>query len=117
MQETDVIRFIVGTQSLKFENQVSSILMCHILNCIVILCSLKNLQVLIYSKLHENDLSSDAIVKQRISAVTPGDQVQTYIDVAKQVHLITNTRRELDTQKRLRPRTRPLSLGTKAIRS
>lgn len=53
--ETDVIRFIVGTQSLKFENQVSSILMCHILNCIIILCSLKNLQVLIYSKLHEND--------------------------------------------------------------
>ena len=31
--ETDVIRFIVGTQSLKFENQVSSILMCHTLYC------------------------------------------------------------------------------------
>lgn len=27
--ETDIIRFIVGTQSLKFENQVSSILICH----------------------------------------------------------------------------------------
>ena len=62
-----------------------------------------------------NDLSSDAIVKQRISAVTPGDQVQTYIDVAKQVHLITNTRRELDTQKRLRPRTRPLKLEPELV--
>ena len=62
-----------------------------------------------------NDLSSDAIVKQRISAVTPGDQIQTYIDVAKQVKLITRTRRELDTQKRLRPRTRPLKLEPELV--
>lgn len=31
--ETDVIRFIVGTQSLKFENQVSLNLIYHILYC------------------------------------------------------------------------------------
>jgi len=62
-----------------------------------------------------NDLSSDAIVKQRISAVTPGDQVQTYVDVVKQVQLITKTRRELDTQKRLRPRTRPLKLEPELV--
>ena len=62
-----------------------------------------------------NDLSSDAIIIQRISAITPGDQVQTIIDIAKQVQMITKTRRKLDTQKRLRPKTRPLKLEPQLV--
>ena len=60
-----------------------------------------------------NDLSSDAIVKQRISAVTPGDQVQTYIDVARFIWSQT-----LDGNlipKNARPRTRPLKLEPELV--
>ena len=37
-----------------------------------------------------------------------GDQVQTYIDKEKLINLISQTRRELDTQKRLQPKKRTI---------
>ncbi len=63
-----------------------------------------------------NDLTSEAIITQQTSVVEEGDQVQTYIDITKQVLLITKTRRELDTQKRLKPRTRPLKLEPQLVK-
>ena len=53
-----------------------------------------------------SDLSAEAVIVQKISSVANGDQVQTYIDREKLVHLISQTRKELDTQKRLKPKQR-----------
>ena len=46
---------------------------------------------------------ADAIVIQQLEPVQDGDYVKTYVDVSKQIRLISTTRRELDTQKRLEP--------------
>ncbi|MEC8285001.1 MAG: hypothetical protein VX024_10760, partial [SAR324 cluster bacterium] len=46
---------------------------------------------------------ANAIIVQQIEQVREGDFVKTYLDVSKQIKLISDTRRELDTQKRLEP--------------
>jgi len=46
---------------------------------------------------------ANAIIFQQIELVREGDFVKTYLDVSKQIKLISDTRRELDTQKRLEP--------------
>ena len=51
-----------------------------------------------------SDLSSEAVIIQKISNVSKGDRVKTFIDKEKLIRLITQTRRELDTQKRLKPK-------------
>ena len=45
-----------------------------------------------------SDLSSEAVIVQIISPVSLGDSVQTYIDKEKLIKLISQTRKELDTQ-------------------
>ena len=57
-----------------------------------------------------SDLSAEAVIVQKISAVSRGDQVQTYIDKEKLVRFISQTRKELDTQKRLKPKKRIIHL-------
>jgi hypothetical protein len=57
-----------------------------------------------------SDLSAEAVIVQKISAVAQGDQVQTYIDKEKLISLISQTRKELDTQKRLKPKKRVIRL-------
>ena len=46
---------------------------------------------------------ANAIIVQQIEQVREGDFIKTYLDVSKQIKLISDTRRELDTQKRLEP--------------
>ena len=46
---------------------------------------------------------ANAIIVQQIEPVREGDFVKTYLDISKQIQLISDTRRELDTQKRLEP--------------
>ena len=58
-----------------------------------------------------SDLSSEAVIVQKISSVSQGDQIQTYVDNEKLIRLITQTRKELDTQKRLKPKKRVIHLG------
>ena len=60
-----------------------------------------------------SDLSAEAVIVQKISTVTRGDQLQTYIDKEKLIRLISQTRKELDTQKRLQPKKRIISLEPK----
>ena len=57
-----------------------------------------------------NDMSSEVYLIQKRSSVVVGDQVRTYVNKNKQIALIAQTRKELDTQKRVAPRTRPLKL-------
>ena len=58
-----------------------------------------------------SDLSSHAVIIQKISSVSSGDQIQTYIDTEKLNRFIMQTRKELDTQKRLQPKKRVFRLG------
>ena len=58
-----------------------------------------------------SDLSSEAVIIQKISTVLQGDQIKTYIDTEKLIHLITQVRKELDTQKRLKPKKQVIRLG------
>ena len=58
-----------------------------------------------------SDLSSQAIIIQKISSVSRGDQIQTYVDKEKLNRFIMETRKELDTQKRLQPKKRVFRLG------
>jgi len=51
-----------------------------------------------------SDLSSEAVIIQKTSNVSKGDRVKTFIDKEKLIRLITQTRKELDTQKRLKPK-------------
>ena len=58
-----------------------------------------------------SDLSSQAVIIQKISSVSRGDQIQTYVDTEKLNRFIMQTRKELDTQKRLQPKKRVFRLG------
>ena len=58
-----------------------------------------------------SDLSSEAVIVQKISSVVQGDQIQTYVNNEKLIHLITQTRKELDTQKKLKPKKQVIRLG------
>ena len=58
-----------------------------------------------------SDLSSEAVFVQKISSVVQGDQIQTYVNNEKLIHLITQTRKELDTQKKLKPKKQVIRLG------
>ena len=58
-----------------------------------------------------SDLSSEAIIIQKVSSISRGDQIQTYIDTEKLNRFIMQTRKELDTQKRLQPKKRFFRLG------
>ena len=58
-----------------------------------------------------SDLSSEAVIVQKISSVAKGDQIQTYVNNEKLIHLITQTRKELDTQKKLKPKKQVIRLG------
>ena len=60
-----------------------------------------------------SDLSAEAVIVQKISSVARGDQVQTYIDKDKLIRMISQTRKELDTQKRLKPKQRVIRLEPK----
>ena len=60
-----------------------------------------------------SDLSAEAVIVQKISSVASGDQLQTYIDKEKLIRLISQTRKELDTQKRLKPKKRVIRLEQK----
>ncbi|MGK5093485.1 hypothetical protein WDW89_15940 [Deltaproteobacteria bacterium TL4] len=57
-----------------------------------------------------NDHSSEAIVMQSLEDVQSGALIKTFINFAKQIQLISETRRELDSQRRLVPPRRPLQL-------
>jgi len=63
-----------------------------------------------------NDMSSDIYLIQRRSSVMVGDQVRTYVNKNKQIALIAQTRKELDTQKRIAPRTKPLKLVPQLVK-
>jgi len=58
------------------------------------------------------DMSAEAVIIQKSGIpVQKGDFAKTYVNLSKQINLISKTRRELDTQKRLAPRIRrPLKL-------
>jgi hypothetical protein len=58
-----------------------------------------------------SDLSSEAVIVQKITSVVQGDQIQTYVNNEKLIHLITQTRKELDTQKKLKPKKQVIRLG------
>ena len=58
-----------------------------------------------------SDLSSEAVIVQKISSVAKGDQIQTYVNNEKLIHLITQTRKELDIQKKLKPKNLVIRLG------
>ena len=58
-----------------------------------------------------SDLSSEAVIVQKISSIAPGNQIQTYVNNEKLIHLIAQTRKELDTQKKLKPKKRVIRLG------
>jgi len=58
-----------------------------------------------------SDLSSQAVIIQKLSSVSSGDQIQTYVDTEKLNRFIMQTRKELDTQKRLKPKKRVFRLG------
>ena len=60
-----------------------------------------------------SDLSAEAVIVQKISSVASGDRLQTYIDKEKLIRLISQTRKELDTQKRLKPKKRVIRLEQK----
>ena len=60
-----------------------------------------------------SDLSAEAVIVQKISSVASGDKLQTYVDKEKLIHLISQTRKELDTQKRLKPKKRIIRLEQK----
>jgi len=58
-----------------------------------------------------SDLSSEAVIVQKISSVAKGDQIQTYVNNEKLIHLISQTRKELDIQKKLKPKNLAVRLG------
>jgi hypothetical protein len=58
---------------------------------------------------------ANAIIVQQLEEVREGDYVKTYLDVSKQIQLISNTRRELDTQKRLEPSQKEFPLQPELI--
>ena len=58
-----------------------------------------------------SDLSSEAVIVQKISSVAKGDQIQTYVNNEKLIHLISQTRKELDIQKKLKPKNQVIRLG------
>ncbi len=60
-----------------------------------------------------SDFSAEAVIVQKISSVARGDQVQTYIDKEKLIRMISQTRKELDTQKRLKPKKHVIRLEPK----
>ena len=60
-----------------------------------------------------SDFSAEAVIVQKISSVARGDQVQTYIDKEKLIRMISQTRKELDTQKRLKPKKNVIRLEPK----
>ena len=62
-----------------------------------------------------NDTSADAIILYRYEAPEPGALVKTFVNRHKQVELVEETRRELDTRKRLTRPTRPLVLEPEVI--
>lgn len=74
---------------------------------------LKN--IAIGQMLRVNEMSSDAIVLHQLETPSKGDWVKTYINRYKQINLIADTRRELDTQQRIKPRTRPLLIQPEEV--
>jgi len=58
-----------------------------------------------------SDLSSEAVIIQKLSPVSVGDKIQTYINTEKLNRFIMQTRKELDTQKRMQPKKRIFRLG------
>ena len=58
-----------------------------------------------------SDLSSEAVIVQKILSVAKEDQIQTYVNNEKLIYLITQTRKELDIQKKLKPKNRVIRLG------
>ena len=58
-----------------------------------------------------SDLSSEAVIIQKISPVSRGNKIQTYINTEKLNRFIMQTRKELDTQKRLQPKKQVFRLG------
>ncbi|MBF0350172.1 MAG: hypothetical protein HQM11_04035 [SAR324 cluster bacterium] len=57
-----------------------------------------------------NDASSELIVLQQMEEIKPGYFVKTFINFARQIEMIAEVRSELDTQKRLMPKTKPIPL-------
>ena len=76
---------------------------------------LSNESIAIAELIRVNDMSSDAVLKQQFSPINSGDQIKTFVNVNKRVTLISETRRELDTRKRLQPKTRPLELTPEVV--
>ena len=78
-----------------------------------------NKNIAIAEVVQVSDLSSEAVIIQKISPVSEGDIVQTFIDKEKLIRLVSQTRKELDTQKRLKPKKRILnfdpSVGQKSF--
>ncbi len=58
-----------------------------------------------------SDLSSEAVIIQKIASVSIGDEIQTYINTEKLNRFIMQTRKELDTQKKLQPKKQFFNLG------
>ncbi len=71
----------------------------------------KNIAIAEISRL--NDISADAVILYSYEAPAPGALVKTYVSRHKQIELTAETRRELDTRKRLTPPPKPLMLKPK----
>ena len=65
--------------------------------------------------LNVNQNSSEAIIVHKTEEPQVGFSVQTYLDNQRQIELIENTRRELDTGIRLANRIRPLELAPEIV--
>ncbi len=73
----------------------------------------KNIAVAEINRL--NDMSADALIWYRYAAPEAGDFFKTYLNRRKQVKLVADARRELDTRKRLTRRPRPIELKPEVI--
>tara|TARA_Y100001970_G_scaffold272069_1_gene368304 strand:+ start:1032 stop:2315 length:1284 start_codon:yes stop_codon:yes gene_type:complete len=70
-----------------------------------------NKNIAIAEVVQVSDLSAEAVIVQKILPVSTGDLVSTFIDKEKLIRFISQTRKELDTQKRLKPKKQSISLN------
>jgi len=64
-----------------------------------------------------NDNSSEALILQKFEDIQTGYLIKTYINFSKQIRLVAEIRRELDSMKRLTPIIRPLKLMPELLES
>jgi hypothetical protein len=72
---------------------------------------LQRKNVAIIRILNVNESTSDAILVHQVEDPQVGHYAKTYLDPVRQIEMVENTRRELDTGLRLANRVRPLELA------